>query len=153
MKTLYRSSLGIALMALICFLSGLHFRQQNKVLCQSTASFDETLTQEQQLTAINTDLKKKWEGDKDILAKLSKFLITPKHEVADNPTHVYDSEAQHEVAVYENYLSGFIAYDDCVKVLEKLCEAQLPILITSLSIHRNIAYNYALQISMTYRTK
>lgn len=154
MKTLYRFfGIFTLTLALITLLLGFYFRQQNKILYQTTSNLPEVLKTEQLLADKNTTLKKKLEGNKDVLTALSKYLILPKHEISDTPTRIYNPEVQRDVSVYENYLSGFIAYDDCVKILEKLCETQLSISITSLSIHRSIAHNYALQLSMTYRTE
>lgn len=154
MKTSYgRFVIFSLILTLLFLLCGFHFKQQNNLLLQTTANFDQTLQQEQDLIKQNACLKKRWKCNKDIPTELSRYLILPKIESSDTPIEIYDPELQQHISIYENYLSSFIAYDDCVKVLEKLCEAQLPILITSLSIHRNIAHNYALQISMTYRTK
>lgn len=154
MKTTY-GRFGIFTFALaLLFLSfGIQFQKKSNCLRQTTADFQSTIEQERNLQNQNAALKKKFEYNKDILSELSNYLILPKNETSDTTVEVYDPELQHNISIYQNYLSGFIAYDDCVKVLEKLCESQLPILITSLSIHRNIAHNYALQISMTYRTK
>ena len=154
MKPLYRI-FGISLMGLTlaCLVAGFYLKGQNKNLNVTTSNFPELIQEERRLSDENARLKKKWNVNNDVLAELSKFLILPQKETANTPVDVYDPETQSNISVYENYLSGFVAYDDCVKVLEKLCEAQLPILITSLSIHRNIAHNYALQLSMTYRTK
>lgn len=154
MKTLRRFfGLFTLILALFCFIAGIQLREKNKTLKQSTAIFSETIQEEQRLSSQNALLRKRWEAPNDVLAKLSKYLILPKNEATEDPVNIYNPENQNTIPVYENYLSGFIAYDDCVKALEKLCDAQLPILITSLSVHRNIAHNYALQISMTYRTK
>lgn len=154
MKPLYRIfAISIIGLTLTCAVAGLYLKGQNKHLNVTTSNFSELLQEERRLSDKNALLKKKWNVNNDVLAELSKFLILPQKETANTPVDVYDPETQSNISVYENYLSGFVAYDDCVKVLEKLCEAQLPILITSLSIHRNIAHNYALQLSMTYRTK
>lgn len=140
------------ILASFCFIAGIQLRKQNKNLKQSTTNFSETIQEAQRLSNQNTLLKKRWEAPNDVLEKLSKYLILPKNETADEPISIYNPEDQNTIPVYENYLSGFIAYDDCVKALEKLCDAQLPIQITALSVHRNIAHNYALQIAMSYRT-
>ena len=154
MKTaLVRFGIFVFTLTLLFLLSGVQFQQKNKRLRQTTADLHQAIEQERELQNQNIALEKKFKHNKDILGELSKYLILPKNETSDTTIEVYDPEVQHNISIYQNYLSGFIAYDDCVKILEKLCEAQLPILITSLSIHRNIAHNYALQISMTYRTK
>ena len=154
MKTTYgRFGIFVFILALLVFWFGLQFKQQNNHLRQLTSTFSQTVEQEGRLQDQNIVLKKRLERNKDVLAELSNYLLLPKNETSDSTIEIYDPEAQRNISIYQNYLTGFIAYDDCLKVLEKLCEAQLPILITSLSIHRNIAHNYALQLSMTYRTK
>ena len=154
MKTIYkRCIIFIFILALLFLLFGIHFNQKNNRLRQTTTDFQQIVEQEQQLQEQHIALKKKLECNKDVLSVLSNYLILPKTETSDTTIEVYDPETQQNISIYQNYLSGFIAYDDCVKALEKLCDAQLPIVITSLSIHRNIAHNYALQISMTYRTQ
>ena len=154
MKTTYgRFGIFTFTLALLFLLFGVQFQRQNNRLYQTTSDFHQIIEQERDLQNQNVVLKKKFENNKDVLSELSRYLVLPKKEISDTKIEVYDPEAQDNISIYQNYLTGFIAYDDCVKVLEKLCELQLPILITSLSIHRNIAHNYALQISMTYRTK
>ena len=154
MKTMHgRFGIFTFILTLLFLLSGIRFSQQNKRLRQTTSDFNKTIEQEQYLETQNIALKKRLTHNKDILGELSNYLILPKSETSDSTIEVYDPETQRNISIYQNYLTGFIAYDDCVKVLEKLCETQLPILITSLSIHRNIAHNYALQISMAYRTR
>lgn len=154
MKITYgRFGIFAFILALLFLLWGIQFDQKNNCLRQRTSDFEQTIEQEGCLQDQNIALKKRLERNKDVLAELSNYLILPKNETSDSSIEIYDPETQRNISIYENYLTGFIAYDDCVKVLEKLCEAQLPILITSLSIHRNIAHNYALQLSMTYRTK
>lgn len=154
MKFLRRSwTIFAFLFGITTLLLGIYLKQQNNILSLSNAQFTEAIKQEQHLIDQNAALKKRWGHAKNFLADLSEYLVLPQHEISNNPISVYSPEVQHEIPVYENYLSGFIAYDNCVKILEKLCEAQLPISITSLSIHRNIAHNYALQLSMTYRTE
>ena len=154
MKTaLVRFGIFVFILTLLFLLSGVQFQQKNKRLRQTTSDFYQTIEQERDLQNQNVVLKKKFENNRDVLSELSRYLVLPKKEISDTTIEVYDPETQHNISIYQNYLSGFIAYDDCVKVLEKLCALQLPILITSLSIHRNIAHNYALQISMTYRTQ
>ena len=154
MKTTYgRFGIFTLTLALLFLLFGIQFQQQNHRLYQTISDFHQTIEQERDLQNQNVVLKKKFENNKDVLSELSRYLVLPKKEISDITIEVYDPEVQHNVSIHQNYLTGFVAYDDCVKVLEKLCELQLPILITSLSIHRNIAHNYALQIAMTYRTK
>ncbi len=154
MKAIYgRFSFFTFIIALLLLSSGIQLQRLNNRLRKQTSDFPEIIEQERSLQDQNFALKKRLEHNKDVLAELSNYLILPKNEISDATVEVYDPETQHNISIYQNYLTGFIAYDNCVKVLEKLCEAQLPILITSLSIHRNIAHNYALQLSMTYRTR
>lgn len=55
-----------------------------------------------------------------------------------------------KINLHNGYLSGFILYKDCIFLLEKLSQLELPLWITSMTIQRNFYHNLGLQVSFTY---
>ena len=82
---------------------------------------------------------------------LDDVLLRVKREESDRPKLMKDLEGKKAISAREIYLSGFAVNDDCIRVLEILSEVQLPLWITSISLHRNILHNNALQVSITYK--
>lgn len=125
-------------------------RSYNNDLKKQVKNFSQKQDQVKKLLKENAKLKYPWSKKdldvKDFLANNLNVNVL-KSEISSQEVKGFQRP---NVLYSEGYITGYLWYDDCYRVLKILAEQDLPLWIKSLSIDRDIYENYNLQFSMTY---